>query len=62
MFKLILVFGVWINPCKVFNLVESPEDDDCLIVMGSDDYDFIRIEGKTCDQVAQEINKQMATK
>tara|TARA_R110000851_G_scaffold173130_3_gene319453 strand:- start:5290 stop:5472 length:183 start_codon:yes stop_codon:yes gene_type:complete len=60
MFKLILVFGVWINPYKIHSLGGIGNNTSIIFSKGYED--FIAIEGKTQDQVAQEINKQMESK
>ena len=62
MFKLILVFGVWINPHQVRSLYQTIEGDCNIIFLSGDDAYYETIENKTCDQVAQEINKQMESK
>tara|TARA_R110000851_G_scaffold102450_3_gene219028 strand:- start:3251 stop:3436 length:186 start_codon:yes stop_codon:yes gene_type:complete len=55
MFKLILMFGVWINPWGIEKV--SDLGKGCYVSTGyHNSYIF---KNKTCDQVAQEINKQM---
>tara|TARA_R110000851_G_scaffold327085_2_gene496289 strand:+ start:1782 stop:1970 length:189 start_codon:yes stop_codon:yes gene_type:complete len=56
MFKLILVFGVWINPEYIVFMEDYSRSYDCSVHAEGSKALF---KNKTCDQVVREINKQM---
>jgi len=56
---LIKVFGIWINPDLIYTL--NTTRHECIAscnVFNKDDR-YIRFSGKTADEVAQEINRQI---
>tara|TARA_R110000851_G_scaffold134213_3_gene269399 strand:- start:680 stop:883 length:204 start_codon:yes stop_codon:yes gene_type:complete len=67
MFKLILVFGVWINPHQITHLQDysakySDSGARCDVEFSGDDIKSKSFYHVKCVQVAEEINKQMEEK
>ena len=58
---LIKVFGGdWINPDKITYLRSFDSDDVVFTVIEMEDLKSSRFEGKTQDEVAEEINRQIS--